>query len=440
MIPIHSRSARVIVRLVGVVGAAAMVSSGCSSSPPEQGSSSSSPSSSTVESTSAPAPPPVSDSSPVPGDQGNVPALGPGTLYSGCRPDYRSKDDGSDVVIGDGEVFNPVTGENFPKPTPTIPEGKHAVGVACAVGGVGENIRVFYVLTLATPSAALSPEYQETQVLAFDPFGSGDPTATAKWPDNMDPKDFVLTPTAYGFMAWNALAEKNDIVGFDSNTLQQTFSDHGVFMVNLDGYATEGDPGTVFHSAKDGATLGTSSSYPDDVIGYPHGFGGSPVDSPDEHYYFDMRDGQMKGPLPGGGIVWGDMYFAYDDTDISVWDLKQNKSVFQRSGDEVSELNANAMYFSGKYLYIDNEKDKPVIDITTSKTVSSGWTVRPTDLILNDWVIVSDATSWDSGSCFGGLRTLGHFYAQYFDLDASCTDSGTTLVRAPNGQYPGSWF
>ncbi len=47
-------------------------------------------------------------------------------------------------------------------------------------------------------------------------------------------------------------------------------------------------------------------------------------------------------------------------------------------------LHVKHLYASGNDLQIDNDSGSPVIDITNSAKVASGWNVRPTDVINRD--------------------------------------------------------
>src|SRR5207248_845384 len=112
---------------------------------------------------------------------------------------------------------------------------------------------------------------------------------------------------------------------------------------------------------------------------------------------------------------------------IEVRDVRDNKLLFSRYGADVDGLHIRNLYLAGKYLYIENDSDSPVIDIATSQKVSSGWGVRPTDVINRDWLLTMKGhISNDYASCFG----VGGSYA--------CYEQGT-LVHAPGGNYGGPW-
>lgn len=354
--------------------------------------------------------------------------LGPGTVFSQCNGSYNTGDDQKFDTTG--EVFNPKTGHVVPLPVPTVPAGQKLVGQACTVGGDEDHIRVFYVMTLSKPSDGLTPEDQTTSIVAFDPFSSA-PPQTAAWPEGA--KVDRILPTYHGFLA---RAGFDNLVGFDGGTLQPTFtSTDRLGNINFAGFFTYGTGGQgheVFHSTKDGAVVGENTG-----VGMGGGAEVFPAgmivivgnDFPYKYGYFDFRDNLMKTPTARSGTMWGDTLTSWGGKYIEVRDLAQNKLLFERAGDDVEGLHIKNLYFAGKYLYIENDSDSPVIDITNSQKVSSGWVVRPTDRVGRDWMlVVKGHVTNDYTSCFG--QDAGQY---------RCYEDGT-LVYAPNGNYAGPWF
>ena len=378
------------------------------------------------------APPAIASTSALP--RGNNRTLSPGTVYSQCGNNFSGGDDQKFDTTG--EIFNPKTGRNVALPTPEVPAGQKLTRQACVVGGDGDTIRVFYVITLSTPSSGLTPESSTTSIVSFDPFSPGAQPQRAPWPTDLDIKTFgSLTPTYYGF-----IAKGSPVVGFDGNSLQPTFRSTDNFGgTNFAGFYTYGSGGQsdeVFHSAKDGSVVGENNGtgMGGGLVTYADGFIAIVGHTwPYQYGYFDLRDNQLKTPAPSGGAMWGHILTSYGDDFIEVRDVTQNKLIFERHGNEVRGLHIKHLYFAGKYLYIDNDSDKPVIDITTSQKVSSGWAVRPTDLINKDWMlIIKGHVTNDYGACFntGELDSRNSY---------GCYEQGT-LVHAPNGEYAGPWF
>jgi len=385
-------------------------------------------------------------SSPLPlqlgsdGASGDV-DLGSGTVFSGCN---RRLAHGDDIQFNPVRVFVPALGRNVSRAALTVPAGKTAINGACTVVGDENALRIVYIFTIRTPSSGLNPESSETQLVSYDPNKPDKPAATAGWPADSNVADFEnIVPTPWGFMAHG----KGGIMGFDLNTLQRIWqsADENIY-ANQHGYVTfdsrrDGVDVNVnewryrFHSAKDGAevanSIGPSMSGGIDV--FRDGFGvekGRRKNGEYAYYYFDMRDAQFKGPVPTGGSFWGNTYTAYNTRSnpfIEIWDMDQNKKIFSREGADVAGLNIEELFFAGKYLYISNDSDSPVIDITTGQKVSSGWQVRPTDVIAQDWLLVLEG------------KDSNHHFSCFQDGAYVCYEDGT-LVHAPNGRYDGPWF
>jgi hypothetical protein len=77
-------------------------------------------------------------------------------------------------------------------------------------------------------------------------------------------------------------------------------------------------------------------------------------------------------------------------------DTAAKKALFSLNNDQVNSLNVGNVYVAGNYLYMRKEPDNPVIDYDTSKTVSSGWKIRPEVKLPEGWVVIQpggDATN-----------------------------------------------
>lgn len=376
------------------------------------------------------------------GDNGGGVGLGPGTVFSGCNDDLAT---GEDLKFAPGQVFVPALGRNVSRTLPSIPAGKTVVAGECTVAGDEDHLRVVYVYTLRTPSVGLTPEGTETHLVSYDPAKPGAPVASASWPAGSEVADYeYLVPTVYGFMTHG----RRGVIGFDLDTLQpawQSADRVGSGDANFDGYVTWDNSGApdvdtfewrlTFHSAKDGSVIGTcvGPTMEGGIGVYNHGFiveKGKFEHGNWQYYYFDMKDAQFKGPVMNYGDFWGDYFLEFNRGDqpfIHVWDMAQNKIVFSLEGDKVTGLNIKNVYFAGKYLYIENDSDSPVIDITTSQKVSSGWRSRPTDVVDRDWLLtVAGHVSNDYASCLPGRVYRCYEHA--------------TLVHAPDGNYGGPWF
>lgn len=360
--------------------------------------------------------------------------VGPGTIFTQCNGSIRN----TDKFDTTGEVFDPKTGQISPIPVPKIPPEQKLTGYGCTVGGDQDNLRVYYVVRTLTPSSGLNPESKSSSVFSFEPFG---PTAPriARLQDT--DSSFLIIPTAYGF----ALQSNSEIAGFDQVTLQSKFvspilSSCGI---NFFGFCSaRPNGGSSLISLKDGSELAglqPGSSVP---LTFSDGF---VVENAGNFRYLDLPSNKFIDFAEAHNAkisvnVWNHViadWVAGDDnaTKIQVRDLSDDKQIFVREGADLAGLHIHQIFLAGKYLYIANESDDPVIDITNSQKVSSGWQVRPVQMVGRDWVGVvkkSNLSELARSSPCGNLDTPG----QGTDLCAS----GFSLVHAPNGNYPGPWF
>ncbi len=393
-----------------------------------------------------PAPPKIPQTAHLP--SGTVVRVGPGTVFSGCHEKLVT---GYDVTFDAGEAFVYATGKNIGMPTPPIPSSRKMTAAACTVAGDADHLRVISVYTVKTPSSGLTPESSESELVSYDPTHPDSPVAQVPWPAGSTPEDFdTLTPTKWGVMAHG----DKGVIGFDLNTLKpawQTSDKIGFGDANFEGYVfADGSRAPdvdvledryIFHSAKDGSVIGSCVG-PQMNSGIPvvnHGFfvqKGKHDHNAWQSYYFDMQDAQFKGPMAPGGTFWGNNYLVYNiprfgeaQPYIQVWDLSQNKLIFDLQGDQVAGLNVQSVNFAGKYLYIANDSDSPVIDITNQQKVSSKWVQRPTDLVSPDWMVVVPGRSAPA-SCFQSDRPSGVLQCNEHSM----------LAYAPGGKYTGRWF
>ena len=411
---------------------------------------------------------------------------GASTVYSDCETSMTDDEFGLE-----GEVFNPATGRNVSLPVPDI-SGKKLIRHACTVGGDKDNIRVFRVVTLLTPSTGLTPESEETSIFAYDPFGVGDPQVVA-WPDDVDIALVEeILPTDYGFIAYGF---RSAPVGFDGSTLEPKFNLNtvlndrvselmavddsaeftaspsqpnfkGVLVTTTTGYSNSdntmavqraleaGESQYEFLSAKDGklqATIGVGARHSRDLgtWTFPDGYLVQQTTDEDDVYkfgYFNFNDNQFTAltglsslASPAQVSVWGDKiaYLSLADDLIKVLDLKSGETIFEKQG--IEGLNIERFSLAGNYLYILNDSDNPVIDITNSEQVSAGWSVRPSDQVGEDWTLVqSDGSAEEDAGTYGPASTS--CFAVDRGYESRCYDADVKLVHSPGGVYPGPWF
>jgi hypothetical protein len=319
---------------------------------------------------------------------------------------------------------------------------QHLLESACTVGGDLDHIRVFYVITLSTPSSGLTPESRTSSIVSFDPFASG-PPQTKPLPNDIDPESVrEILPSKYGFFIRRENPNQSladEFIGFDGTTLEKTFTVDGSGPLPL----THLNPSAIFiyyyggqvriYSAQDGHVLadvmgssqgGGPSTYPNGFVFYAN------QNNDGQHGFFNTEDNQLKAPFPSSGDMWANSFLALQDHALEVRDVVTNAVTFRREGPDFDGHHITNAYLASKYLYLANDSDNPVIDITTTQKVSSGWTVRPTDVINKDWILINEQDPGDGGdaSCFEDDYTL------------ACGSPKASLKYAPDGNYAGPWY
>ncbi|MFI9636025.1 hypothetical protein ACIHAX_25380 [Nocardia sp. NPDC051929] len=434
-------------RILGaVVLAAAVVIAGCATSDDSPGPATRSAAAATTTATARTPGAPASSAAPppetVPLLQGDNRMRGPGTVFSGCTPDA------GDKFTRGGQVFDPLTGTNKPIPQPILKAPEQLVNHFCTVMGTPRNVRVVYIVSVRTPASGLDAEKYSTRIEAF---GVNDraPVAQAPWPADLALDKFsVLAPTEYGFI----VRVRSRVVGFDLDTLAVAWQlDEGqLYSDRYNGRSLARELGTqsgqriVFNSAKDGSEIarfdgiglagGTAIDSPHTTA--DNGFFVAQAGRPDYHlFYFDSAAAALVGPIAPFAQSFqrsGNLLLAYgrggsDSAYLNVYDMNKKTFVVQKSGNDAAGLGFQHVYLAGKYLYIQNADDSPVIDLTTLNKVASGWHQRPMD-VIGDWILViSGKVSNNYATCFD---TRGEFI---------CYETGV-LYHSPNGSYPGEWY
>lgn len=363
-------------------------------------------------------------------------------MFSGCPGGFGSAPENVTVFDTDSGSF-----QQFPVPQP--PAGEELAQMACTVTSVNGKPRAVYVVTTKTPSQGLNPVSERTQIHGYD---MGDPSAqVVDWPADLPVEFLALSPVSDGFIATGGLYTKNLVALFDGSGLRlkssvPKFDDNlgPSIDANFDGYAITHKREVRIYSGSDGAEVGQVldlSGCGDGTCVQPtdHGF----VITRDNSagiFYFDMRTKQLRGPLDvkaGAPLDWFDSPARiYPDNHItllsngqqygdavlltvggarSVYDTATDTMKFSLSKEKSGELNVRRADLGGQYLYLTKEPDDPVIDYTTSKTVSSGWKVRPVLKLPGGWVMLQPSR-------------------------ADGTTPDPYLARGKTGDYDGPWF
>jgi hypothetical protein len=432
----------------GIVGAlsacvvAAMIA-GCGSSAAPAGQKPAS----TEQSTAAPTPAKPEKASYARWPNGN-PHRNLTTIFSGCAGDaaYERKLD------QDAEIFETASGQYVHLPQPTVAAGDELLDYACTVANTKDGgLRAIHFVYTKTPSHGLTPESKQAKLYSFDLSKPNAPVV----------KDFPLDPEQRwdfkpGMDAFSVSQSDSHIVFFDANTLEvrtqldiQPFTERSVAGVNYDGYALN-DKNTFHLVRSDGSEAG---SVPDvtDYITTPRGFLLQSGPNSDVRY-FDMTKGALSdvvapylmvnsfmhskdqenyhnNPDYMSQDIYGDnMLLAGSDSKkgdfITVISLAEGKPLFTLGQDKLAGLNIEGSHIAGKYLYLQNESDSPVVDITTGQVAHNGWSLLPLIQLADGWVIVLPAEAGQQNPIPDGWEA-NHAH----------------LARAEDGApYAGPWF
>ncbi|MEE6163808.1 MULTISPECIES: hypothetical protein [unclassified Mycolicibacterium] len=370
------------------------------------------------------------------------------TIFSGCAGDatYERKLD------PDAEIFQTSSGQYVHLPQPTVAPGDELLDYACTVANTkdGGQRAIHYVYT-RTPSHGLTPESKQAKLYSFDLAKPNAPVV----------KDFPLDPEQRwnfrpGMDAFSVSQNGSHVVFFDANTLEvrtqldvQPFAQQSIAGINYDGYALD-DKNTFHLIRSDGSEAG---SVPDvnDYITTPRGFLLDVGPNRDVHY-FDMTKGALSdvvapylmvnsflhsrdqanyhdNPDYMSQDIYGDnMLLTGSDTKkgdfITVINLAEGKPVFTLGQDKLAGLNIEGSHIAGKYLYLQNNSDSPVVDFTTGQVAHNGWSQVPLIQLADGWAIVLPAEPGQQNPIPDGWEA-----------------SHAHLARAEDGAaYAGPWF
>jgi hypothetical protein len=402
------------------------------------------------------------------------------TIYTGCESSWSA---GNKPV--EGEVFDPTTGRNLPLPAPAVADTDEIVGSSCTVTADEKGVnRVVYLLTTKTPSHGLTPESEQTNLMAFD-LGKSRPVVTKPFPLPLPPNPnfgYGLYPGTGAIVAAESGTDGLKTVAFiDPNTLEVEShvgerADAGVVAFNYDGYAISmcdraqfGGCNAMdlhFFNGADGTEVGVFRNV-GTHIPTDHGFllahsdKKVPAESADAApgvFYFDTHTNRITGPIAPyidlddqnpEGPWWADQ-FVYGDTItfmgtdssqgafLRAFDMLEDRELFSLDGDQMKGLKIADAFSGDRFVYLRNESDNPVIDLRSQRSVSSGWTLRPIGRLAQGWVVIlpGGPADSDSGLCIDSAFT------------ATCpggadeVSSSTTayLARGETDDYSGPWY
>ena len=366
---------------------------------------------------------------------GTVHALG--TVFTPCSR--------SDRKFQAPRVLDPSRGRFVKPPAPTgTPPGTELLTAVCTLAGTTDDLKVLYVWRFKTPAAGLSPETFTTMAAVT---GINDTAAvrpvdlTAEIPYLGDGADLVPTTGAsvldLGY-------------GCDPCTMAISADGPKILWTAKEEYGSHDDVSVAFEN-DDAVTIRDVATGQDAVVD------GTRLGGMNAHSY-NLESGYLL--VEQGGL--GDWIFGYYSTvakqrfsnvwvgDTPIITINDGRALltqkhglklinmstgaieFELSADEMKTLDSYQFAAFGKYLYVVNQNDSPVLDITNRQRVSSGWKVRPSEWISPSWLLIDHRETF-AQKCYEGFDSYG------------CTGIGgtpeeLTLTRIEDGNYTGPFF
>ena len=366
---------------------------------------------------------------------GTVHALG--TVYTPCPNSGREFAVPRVLDLSDGKFVTPVA------PT-SVPSGSELLNFMCSLAGTPEDLEVLYVWSYKTPAAGLSPEtftimaaatgiHDTTPLQSVDlssqiPYLGSDaellPTRGATVLDagyGCEVCTFAISTTGPK-MLWSTpqLMESHDDVSVafkNGNSVvirgAETGQDITVDNVRLSG---SGVNNAVLES---GYLLVEQGGLGDWIYGYYSTVANK------------LYSGTWVGDPPQVKITDGRALFSQKNG-LRIINISTGAIEFELNSNEMNTLDSYQFTVFGKYLYVINKNDSPVLDINTKQRVSTGWKVRPSEWLNDSWLIV-DKRNTGTGTC----------YQSFVPFD--CKGFGNsledfTLSKINSDRYTGPYF
>ncbi|QGP90611.1 hypothetical protein GKZ92_23155 (plasmid) [Gordonia sp. 135] len=335
------------------------------------------------------------------------------------------------------------------------------IRVGCLPSGTADKPTVTYRLALRTPAQGLEPEKFETKIFTYSTNPAVEPvTATLDLPTNQETIYSIMAGTG-GNLLFGAgddskvilmKPDGTEIASYPVSRRDVEYVDENAFALvdrNKERrYAT--DPPVTLYDGVSGAPVtygGNLEELTARSIGYRYSdgfvynigdYGRAFIDTRNKRRY-DLNPNDASNPTTDVKI-WGDYAFLANQG-LKVIELKTGRVLVSRTAEEWNGLGVDNWYAAGKYLYVENDDDSPVIDVTTGQQVSSGWAQRPGNLVGSKWTLVlGGPEKADDAQCFTGrTNTPSVMWGMYSLADSYGCDEAGTLVYSPDG-YEGPWF
>ncbi|WP_207841700.1 hypothetical protein [Williamsia soli] len=330
---------------------------------------------------------------------------------------------------------------------PTVPTGSQLTANKCVLAGTPDNIVVLYFWTFHTPSSGLQPESSTTAITAIGVT------------DKNFRKEAIISPEIYGlptqiFPTEGATVARYSggagaIVAFSPASLAVVWRtqddgvnfdyDRSTFLVQQSLPETR----VIIRDAASGRVLldNIDESYITNTTSDPHSMStGYFIEryrpKNNSVYYFNPENGSTIEL----GVDQPAVTEQVDETllvnmpgregpeSLKLYDIGSGLTLFGVEGADFAGIADYRFANYRNYLYIANDSDSPVIDVTTRKKLSDGWRIRPVQDVGDEWVLVQKGRM-DTEQCF------------FASVPTSCTDQdGYTLQRVGSNGYQGPFY
>jgi hypothetical protein len=340
-------------------------------------------------------------------------------------------------------LMDPATGAMITAPSPPqVPAGTELTGHSCTLTGSPSDLKVFYIWQYRTPSYGLTPE---KLTLMAGIAGVHDKTVTqqAELPGNLEGVPQRIYPTTGGPLLHWTVRTKSDIAlaAVDSNTLavrwtkdreMSSMDDSSVAFYDVfEHTVTIRDVASGMDVVLREVSLADWNAVPFDLdSGYlikqwdPERYG---YYSTVAHQFFpDLIDSHTDNVDVNDARL-----MVRGKHSLKLINISTGATEFELNEDELKALNTDSFTFFGNYFYVANKSDSPVFDIRSRQQVSSGWHVRPIELIGPSWILVDHRPTWNQ-RCY--------FSFDDFRCAATQDREKITLQRISDGVYPGPWY
>lgn len=382
----------------------------------------------------APAPPATVTSLPGEDLDGTVRALG--TAFVPCKT-------GREFAAP--KVLDLATGKFITPPAPTeVPAGAELLYSTCTLTGTPEDPKVLYLWQYKTPAAGLTP----ASVTVMGAITGVHDTAPVTGVDLSGQAPVMgdgaqLLPTSGGAVLRVGYGCQICTVAFDPSTPKITWTHEKE-------YATHDDSSVAFKIDKNVVIrdVGTGQDTVLEVFGlagqlpkYHHLDSGyllweqGGLGDWTFGYYSTVAHRRFENVFIGStpNVTAGDgRILLHTQKLLRLLNITTGEVEFELGPQELQTLDSYQFAYFGNYLYVRNNNDSPVLDMTTKQRVSSGWKVRPVGWLNPSWLIV-DHRNTGVGQCYQS-------FGPYDCASTFVSDGDFALTKVDGGNYPGPMF